>query len=281
MHDYTIRTMVRHEIGLAIEWAAKEGWNPGLNDANCYFAADPKGFLVGLLSGRPIATISVMKYDESFGFLGCYIVSPEFRGLGYGILIWNAGLEYLAGCNIGLDGVVEQQEKYRKSGFKLAYRNIRYEGTGGDDFPEGASIVDLALLPLETVFAYDKPFFPAERTKFLQSWIQQPDGHALGVFHAGKLSGYGVMRPCRTGYKIGPLFADTPSMAEAVFLGLKSNVNSDDAIFFDVPEVNDAAVELAERYAMKVSFETARMYNREIPDLPTNRTYSVLSFEVG
>ncbi|MFO7800983.1 MAG: GNAT family N-acetyltransferase [Desulfovermiculus sp.] len=273
--------MVRHEIGLAIEWAAKEGWNPGLNDANCYFAADPKGFLVGLLSGRPIATISVMKYDESFGFLGCYIVSPEFRGLGYGILIWNAGLEYLAGCNIGLDGVVEQQEKYRKSGFKLAYRNIRYEGTGGDDFPEGASIVDLALLPLETVFAYDKPFFPAERTKFLQSWIQQPDGHALGVFHAGKLSGYGVMRPCRTGYKIGPLFADTPSMAEAVFLGLKSNVNSDDAIFFDVPEVNDAAVELAERYAMKVSFETARMYNREIPDLPTNRTYSVLSFEVG
>ncbi|MFO7728414.1 MAG: GNAT family N-acetyltransferase [Desulfonatronovibrio sp.] len=273
--------MVRKEIDLAIDWAAKEGWNPGLHDADCYFAADPKGFLIGLLSGRPIASISVIKYDEGFGFLGFYIVAPEFREQGYGIQIWNSGLEYLGGRNIGLDGVVDQQDKYRKSGFKLAYRNVRYQGTGGGNFPEGAGIVNLASLPLEMVFAYDKPFFPAERTKFLQPWIQQPGGHALGVFHAGKLSGYGVMRPCRTGYKIGPLFADTPSMAEALFLGLKSNMNSDDAIFLDVPEVNLAAVELAERYAMKASFETARMYNREIPDLPVKRTFGVCSFEVG
>jgi len=281
MQNYTIRTMVRNEIDLAIDWAAKEGWNPGLHDADCYFAADPKGFLIGLLSGRPIASISVIKYDEGFGFLGFYIVAPEFRGQGYGILIWNAGLEYLGGRNIGLDGVVEQQEKYRKSGFKLAYKNVRYQGTGGGDFPEEAGIVNLSSLPLETVFAYDRPFFPAERRKFLQSWIRQPGGCALGVFHAGKLSGYGVMRPCRTGYKIGPLYADTPSMAEALFLGLKSKVNSNDAIFLDVPEVNSAAVKLAERYAMKVSFETARMYNRGIPDLPVKKTFGVCSFEVG
>ena len=120
--------MVRNEIDLAIDWAAKEGWNPGLHDADCYFAADSKGFLIGLLSGRPISSISVIKYDEGFGFLGFYIVDPEFRGQGYGILIWNAGLEYLGGRNIGLDGVVEQQEKYGKSGFKLAYRNVRYQG---------------------------------------------------------------------------------------------------------------------------------------------------------
>jgi hypothetical protein len=58
-------------------------------------------------------------------------------------------------------------------------------------------------------------------------------------------------------------------------------VNSNDAIFLDVPEVNSAAVKLAERYAMKVSFETARMYNRGIPDLPVKKTFGVCSFEVG
>ncbi len=102
---YTIKTMSRKEVNIAIDWAAKEGWNPGLNDADCYFAADSTGFFIGLLDDEPIATISVIKYGESFGFLGFYIVKPEYRGKGYGIQIWNAGLKYLEGRNIGLDGV--------------------------------------------------------------------------------------------------------------------------------------------------------------------------------
>jgi hypothetical protein len=38
------------------------------------------------------------------------------------------GWTILAGCTIGLDGVVAQQGNYLKSGFQLAYRNIRYQG---------------------------------------------------------------------------------------------------------------------------------------------------------
>lgn len=42
--EYLIRTMNREEINLAIAWAALEGWNPGLSDADCFYAADPDGF---------------------------------------------------------------------------------------------------------------------------------------------------------------------------------------------------------------------------------------------
>ncbi len=110
-------------------WAAAEGWNPGLHDAGCFHAADRDGFLVGLLGTVPVATVSVVRYGATFGFLGLYIVQPAYRGLGYGMRIWTAGLAYLAGRNIGLDGVVAQQDNYRKSGFTFAYRNIRYRGT--------------------------------------------------------------------------------------------------------------------------------------------------------
>ncbi len=41
----------------------------------------------------------------------------------YGVEPWNSWR------TIGLDGVLAQQENYRKSGFQLAYRNIRYCGT--------------------------------------------------------------------------------------------------------------------------------------------------------
>jgi len=96
--------------------------------AECYFTVDPQGFLIGQLDDDPVATISMVKYGQFFGFLGFYIVKPECRGKGYGMAIWQAGMHYLKGCNIGLDGVVDQQENYKKSGFKLAYRNIRYQG---------------------------------------------------------------------------------------------------------------------------------------------------------
>jgi len=273
--------MKREEITTAIEWAAAEGWNPGLHDADCYYKADPNGFLIGLLNDEPIATISVVKYDNSFGFLGFYIVKPEYRGQGYGIQIWNAGLDYLKGCTIGLDGVVDQQENYKKSEFFLAYRNIRYEGVGSGAAPDNPNIVELSTLPFEIIDFYDKPFFPANRSEFTKAWISQPESHALGIMQKDQLAGYGVIRPCRTGYKMGPLFADTAEDAELLFTALRAKVKPDEPVFFDLPEINEAAVTLAEKNQMTVSFETARMYLGNTPTLPLNRIFGVTSFEIG
>ena len=268
-------------MDVAIEWAAKEGWNPGIHDADSYFTADPNGFLIGLLDDEPISTISGIKYGESFGFLGFYIVKPEYRGKGYGIQIWNAGMEYLKGRNIGLDGVVAQQENYKRSGFKLAYRNIRHEGVGGGNPPGNSEIVNLSTLPFETIDLYDRPFFPEDRSQFIKSWINQPECHALGIMQNGKLAGYGVIRTCRFGYKIGPLFANNPELAESLFLALRSKAKPSEPVFLDTPEVNQAAVALADRHKMKVTFETARMYTKEFPDMPLNRLFGVTSFEIG
>ena len=278
---YTIRTMTRQEIDIAIDWALAEGWNPGLYDADCFYAADPNGFLIGLLGDEPIATVSVVKYGASFGFLGFYIVKPEYRGKGYGIQIWNAGLAYLRGRTIGLDGVITQQSNYKKSGFSLAYRNIRYQGTGGGDFPTDPGIVQLSTIPFDEICEYDKPFFPDNRLQFLKRWIDQPQSTAIGILRNHTLAGYGVLRMCRSGYKVGPLFADSPEFAENLFLTLKAHVPEGAPIFLDTPTANSAAVELAKRYDMIVSFETARMYAGKSPDLPINRLFGVTTFELG
>ena len=279
--QYVIRTMGREEIDVAVDWAAQEGWNPGLHDAACYFAADPGGFLVGMLGDQPIAIISAVRYGGAFGFLGFYIVKPEYRGKGYGIQIWNTAMEYLAGRNIGLDGVVAQQENYKKSGFQLAYRNIRYEGIGGGTVPADPSILQLSRFPFDAVSSYDRPFFPVERSRFLSTWITQPASYAVGVMRNNTLVGYGVIRRCRSGHKIGPLYADSPELADRLFLALRSRAEPSEAVYLDVPEVNQAAVALAERHEMVVSFETARMYTGETPDIPLSRLFGVTSFEIG
>ena len=279
--NYLIRTMTLSEVELAVDWAAQEGWNPGLKDAVSFYEGDRQGFLIGLLNGEPIATISAVKYDEKFGFLGFYIVKSEWRGKGYGWQIWQRALDYLQGCNIGLDGVLAQQANYQKSGFKLAYRNIRYQGKTGGDRPEVIHFVDLLTLPWEEVLAYDRQCFPGERYSFLTSWFSQKGHRVIGYREDGKLRGYGVIRPCRMGYKIGPLFADNSVIAEYLFLALKSIPETGHPLYLDVPEVNAEAIALAEKYSMAIVFETARMYTDQAPALALDKIYGVTSFELG
>ena len=273
-----VRRMSEADLALALEWAAAEGWNPGLSDARSFFAADPDGFLLGELDGRPAGSVSAVRYGPGFGFLGLYIVRAEFRGRGFGLELWQAALEHLGDRVVGLDGVVAQQENYRKSGFKLAFRNIRQRGAGGGAAPGG--LTDLAAVPFDEVARFDRTAFPAPRADFLKAWIGQSRGAALGVMEGRSLKGYGVLRACREGFKIGPLFADDGEIAERLFQGLLARAHGA-PVFLDTPEANPAALALAERFRMTPVFETARMYRNGSPEMRLDRCFGVTSFELG
>ena len=131
------------------------------------------------------------------------------------------------------------------------------------------------------IAVYDRSFFPGDRAQFLRGWLDQPDSTALGIMQNNMLVGYGVIRLCHTGYKIGPLFTDQPSLAEALFVALQSTVAAGTPIYLDVPEINVVAVNLAEKYEMKRVFETARMYTQACPELPYDRLFGVTTFELG
>jgi len=88
------------------------------------------------------------------------------------------------------------------------------------------------------------------------------------------------VRPCRRGAKSGLLFADTPEIAGRIYSGLAAAVPGQ-PLFLDVPELNKGGVALAERHGMVPVFGTARMYTKEIPDLPLDECYGVTSFETG
>jgi GNAT superfamily N-acetyltransferase len=249
--------MTRDEAEFAIEMAASEGWNPGIHDGELFFEADPEGFFIAEIAGRPIGCASAVAYDDSFGFFGLYVVKPEFRSTGVGMKLTEKCLEHLGKRNIGLDGVVENEKKYQKTmKFKSAYSNLRFEVIGEGEIPDG--LVRISAVPLEKLLEYDRRMFPAPRSGFLKKWITQPDSFAFAKLEAEKLRGYGVIRKCRKGYKIGPLFADDQSIAEKIFQALKASVPGE-IIYLDVPEPNIKAMEIAEKYWMTIMFKTIRM----------------------
>ena len=280
MTEPRIRTMRPEEIAIAVDWAAAEGWNPGLADAACFASVDADGFLIAELDGAPAATVSCVNYGAGFAFLGFYIVRADLRGRGYGLRIWNAAMAHAGARVIGLDGVVAQQPNYKKSGFGLAYANVRYGGTVALPNPPQASILALGEVPLASVEAYDSTVFPASRAAFLRAWIDAPGHIGRALLRDGRLAAWGVIRPCRTGRKIGPLFADDRGAAEAVLAALLAGSGSGE-LFLDVPSVNRDAVALAQDLGLAPVFETARMYTGAIPALRLERVFGVTSFELG
>jgi GNAT superfamily N-acetyltransferase len=274
-----IRPMRPDEISLAIDWAAAEGWNPGLADGACFGAIDPEGFLIGELDSEAAATISCVNYDASFAFLGFYMVRPDLRGRGLGLQIWKAAIAHGGARVIGLDGVVAQLANYRKSGFELAYLNIRCAGIVTAGAPT-AGVGALHDVPMALIESNDATVFPAPRPAFLRTWIRAPGHIGRALMRDGALSAWGVIRPCRRGWKVGPLVADDRVSAEAVLSALVADIGGGE-IFLDVPSLNHEAVALAQGLGLAPVFETARMYTGRVPLLRLERVFGVTTFELG
>jgi ribosomal protein S18 acetylase RimI-like enzyme len=288
-NELVIRNMTRTEVEELVGWAAGEGWNPGLHDGSLFWAADPEAFVAAERDGEVIGGGAITSYGGEYGFMGLFIVRPEFRGQGLGNALWHVRRERLLGrlrpgATIGLDGVFAMQEYYAKGGFVFSHRNLRFRAEiaeGPATAPEdGEEIVPLADVPFDQVLAYDRTCFPAPREGFLRGWVSQPDALAVGCRRAGRLSGYGVVRRCGEGCKIGPLFADDPGAAEALYARL-AGFAAGGPVFLDAPENNPAAMALVRRHGMVEVFGCARMYLGPFPDLAHQRVFGITTFELG
>ncbi|WKY48075.1 hypothetical protein Q5O24_01725 [Eubacteriaceae bacterium ES3] len=279
---YQIRQANDVDIKYFIKKAKKEGWNPGLNDGPAFFSADPKGFFIGEYNNERISCISAVRYN-GFGFIGLYMVEEDFRGYGFGLSIWQRAMNYLDDLNIGLDGVVAQQDNYKKSGFTLAHTNMRFKLQSftktSNKLPQ--HIVSAPLVNFENLLAYDAAHFPSLRENFLKSWLATDTAKTL-VYqdNQNNIKGLGTIRQCYLGFKIGPLYAESPEIAEKLFLSLL-HFSQQRPVFLDISTENHAALALVEKYNMEFVFETARMYTEDIPALPWDEVYGITSFELG
>jgi GNAT superfamily N-acetyltransferase len=276
---FRVRPVARDETRLFFDWANREGWNAGLHDAPCFHDADPDGLLVAELHGEPGAIISCVRYGDDFGFAGQYIVRSEFRGRGFGLRLYTAAMARLAGRNVGLDCGPDQAGTYERAGFRTAHHHIRYVGA-----PAGATapgVTRLDAIPFDDVLAYDRQCFPGPRAAFLRSWLAQPESVALGFVREGALAGFGAVRRAVRGWRVGPLFADDDTAAEALLLALAKECGG--PVGIDVPDAaaHPTAEELVKRHGLTEEFRCARMYTGGRPAVAWDKVFGVTSLELG
>lgn len=260
MTEPTLRALALDELPLLIDWAAGEGWNPGLDDAPAFHAADPGGFLGLFVDGEMAAGISAVAYGPGFGFIGLYICRPDLRGKGLGRQVWDAGMARLGERCIGLDGVPAQEDNYRRMGFAVAYRTLRFSGHA----PQATPPAGTRLVPADPgVAAYDATIFPAPREAFLPAWVSSPRITRMAL-RDGRIVGYGTARKCLQGWKVGPLFADTLAEGTALLAALGEATGGEE-LHLNVPDTGHGFGTWLEQAGFAQGFATARMYRNGLP----------------
>ncbi|MEO9826687.1 MAG: GNAT family N-acetyltransferase [Paracoccaceae bacterium] len=275
----TIRVMTINDLETVLGWAADEGWNPGLDDAPAFLAADPVGFLVKEIDGEPVAAISVVNHSSDFAFLGLYICKPEHRGHGHGMDIWQAGIAHAGARTIGLDGVPDQQDNYARSGFEKAGSTVRFEGviTAAPD----PRIRPATPSELHNLIIRDSEATGINRSAFSEAWLSQTRNRKTLVLTDGaELNGFATFRRCGHGTKVGPLQAT--NKADALSL-IASNPFSEpnEPVYVDVQDARSLFSQLLEKQDFVPTFETARMYKGLRPEAEPTRYQAIATMELG
>lgn len=287
----TVETMALEGVKHLLQWAAAEGWNPGLDDANAFYSADPEGFLMVKDANKTVAGISVIRQDDQNGFLGLYLCHPDYRGRGYGWKAWQAAMQYLKGRTIGLDGVPEQQDNYRKSGFKYHYRNIRFSGEAvgllndseiiNISHQQKCTVEYVKSTDMNALHQLDARVHGLSRYEFLKGWLNNTDSRITLLCKSNEtLMGFGTIRACQQGYKIGPLIANDSDIARLLVSALANGLKAKELII-DIPEPNAEAARITEELGLKPVFDTARMYRGDAPEYQLQLLYGVTTFELG
>ncbi|MEL6640543.1 MAG: GNAT family N-acetyltransferase [Pseudomonadota bacterium] len=273
-----VRTATLAELDIVLDWAAAEGWNPGLDDAVAFFAADPDGFFVATdADDTPIAAISVVNHSPHYAFLGLYIVTPGHRGRGVGFDLWTHAIAHAGARTIGLDGVEAQQDNYAASGFRKAGGTTRYIG-------EVDANREVGILPAETqdlpaLIVMEAAATGTSKPAYLTAWFNASSHRQTFVHKTGdKITGFCTVRMCRDGAKIGPLVAETATQAQRLLCHAASVFPG--PLIIDVPDASTGLSHLCQSRGMTPGFRTARMYRGPEPS-GSHPFFAVTSLELG
>ncbi len=267
-----------------VEWAKNEGWNPGPLDANVYWSTDPNGFYGYYHKNSLIAGGAIVSYNKEFGFMGLFIVKPEYREIGIGKKLWYQRRNLLVNrlnnnASIGMDGVVDMQSFYKNGGFEIAFKDERYEKLGME-FVINDNISSINNEDLQEISTYDKQCFGFLRENFLNLWIKLPENKTFKFVERDKLRGFCIARKVSNGYKVGPLFADNKKVAEELYKACLNSVIGK-PLYIDIPMLNKGAIEIVKKYNAKYIFECARMYHGQMPRTDIKKVYGITTFELG
>jgi len=260
-----------------------QGWNAGVHDVETFTEVDPDAWSVAEIDERPVGLVLATRWNESHGWIGLYLVHPEFRGRGIGLELFRAALARLGPGCLGLDGDARQQANYRRSGFVDVHANTRWRGPARlwRTRVGTAEFVDARDLPIESLVDLAARAVGSPRPRLLRAWLAQPEARHVALIRDEHIAGLATARPARQGWKIGPLYAPDASGSAALLAAVTRDLDPDDECWLDTPNPNAAATALMEGLGAAGAPTSGRMVRGQGPVQDTSVMFGLLAHEVG
>ncbi len=191
------------------------GWNQVKGDWLTFLQANPNGCFVAADGVRVYGTVTSIRYDDRFAWVGMVLVHPENRRQGIGSTLLNKAIESLRDLScIKLDATPAGREVYLQEGFRDEYTLSRMICERPVPIEKERSIHSMSKSDFDNVLEIDKKVFGADRSGVLRHFYHsRPDL----AFISSDLQGYCFGRQGYLYNHIGPIVANNPDTAKFLF----------------------------------------------------------------
>jgi ribosomal protein S18 acetylase RimI-like enzyme len=282
---FAISTATRDELTEIVRMTIEEArWRASYKVVDAWWALDPAGFFVGRVDGELISQICAIRYDDSYGFMGLFVVRASHRGRRFGIRLAGHAIRHLDGCNISVSAELDRVADYARSGFVLTSDDFIYLGVAARCATEISFVVPYDESALDAVADYDRRCFPAARREFLARLFEMEDCVVYVYRQAGDVRGYVAAYPIHEAWTVAPCFADTLEIARELIHAAVNRVPEGALIEMNVQCENrqaQALVVAMVEYQMEVELKLARMYTKGVPTIESAKVWLATFFFVG
>lgn len=259
---FTLRRLLAEDLASADQLRADLGWNQTISDWERLLALSPEGCFVAAQNARIVGTCTTVTYGNALAWIGMMMVHPASRGQGVGKALLQRAVDYLrqrtVSC-IKLDATPMGKPLYARIGFVPEWTLTRWEHSGSALEVEPAP--DFIHAPAENdwpgILALDAQAFGVYRGTLLHSLAA---GSRRVLIHesGGSILGFGMLRRGARAAYLGPVVA-RPGIGEQLARCLLSG-RDDQPVFWDIPDQNQPASDLARRLGFTFHRPLTRMY---------------------
>jgi GNAT superfamily N-acetyltransferase len=244
------------DVPAAMRLTDDAGWNQTVADWTRLLTASPEGCFAAHVDGRLAGTVTTIRYEDRFAWIGMVIVHDALRGQGIGTALLQEALDHLTFRHlpcVKLDATPRGRPLYEKLGFEPEEEIERWQLTR-----EPRVAADTDPTDLGPILEPDRIVFGADRALLLRS-IAREAPELVIVEQNGAHAGYALGRHGSLTDHLGPWVASSEPVA-ANLLDAFLRRSSRARIFVDCPASHPWATELVRQRGFVRSRSLTRMF---------------------
>ena len=276
------RTMTHADIKTGLSLCRSAKWNQVSRDWEIFLRLSPEGCFVAVNDDKIVGTVTTVRYQSSFSWIGMVLVDPNYQRQGIGMKLLNQALEVLENEDtIKLDATPAGREVYLKLKFVDEYGISRMNAIVTPDRLPLSKARPVNKNDLLSLTGFDRTIFGANRSQLLEWMWEGGKSYAFILESKNEIHGYCLGREGYNYIHLGPVVARDTEIAKQLLSAALRNCTGK-SVIIDAMRFENEWMEWLDSLGFTELRPLTRMYrgSNQFPGLP-EKQFAILGPEFG